>query len=394
MSAKVRTIAVVTAGRADYAIVLPVLRRIRAERGLRLRLIAAGMHLSPRYGRTARAIEADGFEIAERIPLPLSSDTPVGTAEAMGLATVRFARAYARLRPDLLVVSADRYEMHAAGVAALPLRIPVAHIEGGDLTEGAIDDALRHSLTKLSHLHFVSTEAYARRVIQLGEEPWRVRVSGAPSLDTLLSAKVLPAAELEKRWRISLAPAPLLVTYHPVTLQHASTARQLDELLGALSALRRPVLFTMPNSDAGGREIARRIRAFARAHEWASCLDGLDARGYLSLMALSGAMIGNSSSGLIEAPSFGLPVVNVGPRQRGRLRARNVIDAECRRDAIVRAARRALAPGFARSLRGLANPYGRGRAAEAIVERLKSVPLDEKLLIKRFHDIPSKRGGR
>jgi UDP-hydrolysing UDP-N-acetyl-D-glucosamine 2-epimerase len=387
MSSKKRTISVVATNRADYAIILPVLRRIAADRSLRLQLIVAGKDLTTANGPGERAIKADGFPIAARVKIPLASDTPVGMSMSMGHATIGFAQAYARLRPDVLVVSGDRFEMHAAGVAALPLRIPVAHIEGGDLTEGAIDDALRHSLTKLSHLHFVSTKDSARRVIQLGEERWRVAVSGAPSLDTVLSAKLLGATELEKRYGISLEPSPLLITYHPVTLEHESTPRQLAELFGALATLKRPVLFTLPNADAGGREIARRIRAFASTRPWVRVLDTLDALGYLSLMAQAGAMVGNSSSGLIEAPSFGLPVVNIGIRQRGRTRAKNVIDVDCRREEIVRGVRRALKPRFRASLRGLANPYGSGRAAEKIVARLKGVSLDAALTIKKFHDI-------
>lgn len=387
MSSQPRTIAVVSAGRADYAICLPVLRRIQADPALRLHLIVSGMHLSPEFGMTVDSVVADGFEIGDRVEMLLSSDTPEGIAKSMGLGTIGFAQSFARFRPDILVVLADRFEMHAAAVAALPFRIPVAHIEGGDLTEGAIDDALRHSITKLSHLHFVSTEDYGRRVVQLGEDPWRVTISGAPSLDNLKTLKLPSAVELERNYKISLQQPPLLVTFHPVTLEYEHTHQQIGELIEALKTVDMPVVFTMPNADTSGRIIAQAIKEFVSAHPTVHLVENLGTRDYLGMMAQAAAVVGNSSSGIIEAPSFGLPVVNIGTRQRGRSRAANVIDVGYSRSDIIGGIKAALQPAFRRTLRNLVNPYGSGNAAATIVERLKAVSLTEDIISKKFHDI-------
>ena len=332
-----RTIAVATVGRSDYGIYLPVLREIDSHPDLRLSVVAGGMHLSLECGMTVLGIEHDGFDVAERVDVQAASDTPLAVAEAMGLGVAGFARAYARCRPDLLVVLGDRYEMHAAALAALPLRIPTAHIHGGELTEGAIDDALRHCITKLSHLHFVSTETYARRVVQLGEEAWRVFVTGAPSLDNLRTFEPLSRAEIEARVGMTLETAPLLVTYHPVTLEAAGAELwQMAELFAALRDSGRPMIFTLPNADAGGRAIAEMIGAFVEREPGARLVANAGTTLYFSLMSCAAAMVGNSSSGLIEAASFGLPVVNIGSRQSGRIRPANVIDVDYDRYAIAR----------------------------------------------------------
>lgn len=382
-----RTIGVVTVARSDYGIYLPLLRQIQQDPDLRPYLIVSGMHLSPEFGLTVKAIEADGFEVCERVEMLLSSDSPEGIAKSMGLGTIGYAQAYARLRPDILVVLGDRFEMHAAAVAALPFKIPVAHIHGGETTEGAIDDALRHSMTKLSHLHFVSTQEYARRVVQMGEESWRVIVSGAPSLDNLHFVKLLKAHELEVKYRLRLNQPPLLATFHPVTLEYERTEWQVSELLAALDTSEMPVVFTMPNADTSGRIIIRMIKEFVRTHASAQMVDNLGTQGYFSMMALAVAMVGNSSSGLVEAASFELPVVNVGSRQRGRVRGINVIDVDYEQTSILEGLQKALDPGFRAKLRGMRNPYGSGGASEKIVEVLKLVQLDDKLLMKRFHDL-------
>lgn len=383
-----RTIGVVTVSRSDYGIYLPILRRIQTDPDLNLHLIAAGMHLSPEFGLTVRSIEADGFEVRDRVEMLLSSDTPEAIAKAMGLGAIGFAQAYARVRPDILLVLGDRFEMHAAALAALPFKIPMAHTHGGELTEGAIDNALRHSMTKLSHLHFVATEVYAQRLIQMGEEPWRVTVSGAPSLDNLRTVKLLTRAELGARFGVRLDTDPLLVTYHPVTLEYEQTEWQMEELLEALQAFDIPVVFTMPNADPGGRLILQMIREFVRDRPTARLVENLGTQAYFSMMACAAAMVGNSSSGIIEAPSFGLPVVNIGSRQAGRIRAKNVIDVGYSRGEIVEGIRRTVASEFRATLKGLANPYGDGHAAERIVGVLRTVQLDEKLLVKRFHETP------
>lgn len=384
-----RTIAVVTVGRSDFGIYQPVLEAIRNDPSLEYRLIVSGMHLSPYYGRTVEGIEAEGYTVDERVEMLLAADTPEGVAKSMGLGVMGFAQSYAHSRPDLLLVLGDRFEMHAAALAALPFNIPVAHIHGGEVTEGAMDEALRHAITKLSHLHFTSTEAYARRVIQLGEEPWRVTVAGAPSLDHLKNLPLLSAAEMEERFGLHIAEAPLLVTFHPVTLAPGQASAHIAALLQALQDSGLPVIFTLPNADMGNSLIRQAIAAYVEAHpEKAQAVENLGTQGYFSLMRLAVAMVGNSSSGIIEAASFNLPVVNIGTRQRGRVRGRNVLDVGYNQSEILDGIRRAQSPELRSALEGLQNPYGDGQAAERIVARLREVPLDEKLLVKRFHDLP------
>jgi UDP-hydrolysing UDP-N-acetyl-D-glucosamine 2-epimerase len=382
-----RTIGVVTVGRSDYGIYLPLLRRIREDGDLNLHLVVSGMHLSPQYGLTLKQIEADGFGIGDRVEMLLSSDTPEAVSKSLGLGVIGFSQSFARLRPDILVVLGDRFEMFAAALSALPFKIPLAHIHGGELTEGATDDALRHGMTKLSHLHFVSTEEYAERVVQLGEEPWRVVVSGAPGLDNLKWISLMKKRDLESKFGLCLDPAPLLVTYHPVTLEVDGTEWQVGELLAALKQCAMPAVFTMPNADTGNQVISRMIRKFVHTHPSSRWVDNLGTVAYFSLMSRCSAMVGNSSSGLVESPSFRLPVVNVGTRQRGRLRARNVIDVGYGREEVSKAIRKAVSPEFRNVLKGLVNPYGTGHAAEKIVEVLKKTELNETLLLKRFHDV-------
>lgn len=382
-----RIIGVVTTSRADYGIYLPVLRRIQDEPGLALRLLVTGMHLSRRFGMTVKDIEADAFVISERVKMLSNLDDPQAIAKAMARGTAGFAEVFARSRPDILVVLGDRFEMHAAAIAALPFKIPVAHIHGGELTEGAIDDALRHSMTKLSHLHFVATEDYGRRLVQMGEEPWRVTIAGAPSLDNLANLKRLSSADLEIRFGLRVTTDTILVTFHPATLEFEDAGRQVEELMTALKVSGRPIIFTMPNADTGGQVIREHIRRFIRSEPSAQWVESLGTEGYFSVLALCAAMVGNSSSGLLEAPSFGLPVVNVGSRQRGRVRGANVIDVDNGWENIVDGIRQATDPVFRKSLQGMANPYGDGKAAHRIVSKLAEVTISTGLIIKRFHDI-------
>lgn len=382
-----RTIGVVTVARSDYGIYRPVLRRIQADKRLRLHLIVAGAHLRAEFGRTIREIEADGFPVGARVDLLRGSDSPLAIAEAIGRGVAAYARCYARRRPDLLVVLGDRFEMYAAAVAALPFAIPIAHIHGGELTAGAMDDAIRHSMTKLSHLHFVSTREYARRVIQLGEEPWRVMVSGAPSLDNLRAMNLLSRGELERQFGVNVDPAPLLVTFHPVTLETGRTEDYTRELLAALETVALPVVFTAPNADTHGRRIRRLVARYVKANATARFVENLGTRGYFGLMAHARVMVGNSSSGILEAASFKLPVVNIGTRQEGRVRPRNVIDVGYGRHDIAGGIRRAISRSFRDSLADLCNPYDAGGAATTIVRRLIHVPIGNKLVMKRFHDL-------
>jgi UDP-hydrolysing UDP-N-acetyl-D-glucosamine 2-epimerase len=383
----IKTIGVVTVGRSDYGIYLPILKRISAEPDLRLLLYVGGMHFSPEFGSTVQVIEADGFEIAERVEMSTASDRPEDIAKSMGRGTIGFAEAYTRSRPDILLVLGDRFEMHSAVVAALPLRIPVAHIHGGELSEGAIDDALRHSITKLSHLHFVSAAAHAERVIQMGEEPWRVIVSGAPALDNLNAIDLPSRAQLSETYGLPEEESFLLVTYHPVTLEHEKTGYQMTELFQALDETGATVVFTYPNADTGSRAIIDAIHQYEAGNNRVHVMVNLGTQAYFSMMKHAAAMVGNSSSGIIEAASFKLPVVNIGNRQKGRLRAGNVIDVGYSHQEIAAGIKRAITADFREGLADLVNPYGDGSAAEKIVARLRAVELNDGLLIKHFHEM-------
>ncbi|MFH1633112.1 MAG: UDP-N-acetylglucosamine 2-epimerase [Chloroflexota bacterium] len=382
-----RTIGVVTTARSDYGIYLPLLRAIQTDPELRLQLFVSGMHLSPEFGLTVNMIGADGFEIAERVEMLLSSDTPEGIAKSVGLGIIGFAQVFARTRPDILVVLGDRFEMYTAAVAALPFKIPVAHIHGGDVTRGAIDDALRHSMTKLSHIHFVATETYASRVAQLGEEPWRITVCGETSLDNLRTIQFLTKEELKAQYGIPVEPPPLLVTYHPVTLEYEQTEWQINELLAALDMFSLPVVFTMPNADMGNNIIRQKIDEYKQSRSNVWCLENMGTQGYFSLLHIAAAMIGNSSSGIVEAPSFKLPVVNVGSRQEGRIRAANVIDVGYARKEIIKGIEKAISEEFRNTLQDIVSPFGDGHAADRIVESLRSVQINSLLLKKKFIDL-------
>ena len=382
-----RSIGVVSVARSDYGIYRPLLKKILADGQLRLHLLVAGSHLAPEFGLTVREIERDGIPIGSRIETLLSSDTPEAIGKSLSLGIAGFSQAYASARPDLLVVLGDRFDMYAAAVAALPFKIPVAHIHGGELTQGAIDDALRHSLTKLSHLHFVATEEYGRRVKQLGEEPWRVTVCGALSLDNLREIKLLSKAEIEQRWKLKLETSFLLATYHPVTLEYEQTETQTREFLGALEAVQMPAVVTLPNADTSGRIIIQLLREFAAAHPRIQLVDSLGTQGYFSLMKLAAAMVGNSSSGILEAASFKLPVVNIGTRQQGRMRPRNVVDVGYLRQEVVAGIQHVLSAVFLTGLADLQNPYGDGHAAERIVNKIKEPVPAGRLIRKEFCDL-------
>ena len=379
-----RTIGAVTVSRSDYGIYLPVLKAIQADPELQLRLYVGGMHLSPEFGLTVREIEADGFEICERVEMLLSSDRPEGIAKSIGLGVIGFSQAYARSRPDLLLLLGDRFEMLAAALAALPFNIPMAHIHGGELTEGAIDDAIRHAITKMSHLHFVATESYAKRVIRMGEEPWRVVVSGAASLDNLGSVQLLTREELEEKYGIETEPPFLLITWHPVTLEYEETKNQIEALLTALGKVEGTLVFTYPNADTSSRSVIEAIEGFVACTPRAKLFVNLGTQGYFSLMKHATAMVGNSSSGIIEAASFNLPVVNVGDRQRGRVRAENVIDVGNAHTEILAGIQKALSQDFRVAISEVINPYGDGKAATRILDKLKGVKLDKDLIKKRF----------
>lgn len=369
------------------------MRKIQQDSSLHLHLVVSGMHLSPAFGLTINDIERDGFEPADRVDMLLSSDTPEGIAKSMGIGTIGFADSYARVRPDILLVLGDRFEILAAVSAVSPFNIPVAHIHGGESTEGAIDESYRHAITKLSHLHFVSAEPYFFRIVQMGEEPWRVKITGAPGLDNLQNIGKSESNDALDTWLRDVGENFLLATYHPATLDSSDTGSQMDELLSALDHSGLPVLFTYPNADAGNRAIINKIQIFQAERSRVRVETNLGSDRYFNLMGRAAAMVGNSSSGIIEAASFRLPVVNIGARQQGRIRPVNVLDVACDRAQILSAVKHAVSSIFKESLKSLINPYGDGHASERIVDRLKTVNLNQRLLQKRFHDLGAVQSG-
>lgn len=377
-----RTVAVVTTSRADYSHLYWVLRELQEHPRIELRLIVTAAHLAEEFGRAVEEIEADGFRVDERIECLAASDDDVGMAETIGTAVLGLAEALGRMRPDLLLLVADRHELLAPAAVALALRIPIAHVEGGEVSEGAVDDAVRNAVTKLSHLHFTPTEAARRRVLAMGEEEWRVHRVGAPSLDHLRRSRLPGREEIEKTLGVELDEPSLLVAYHPVTIAR-DTLRETDALFAALERLPHQLLFVFPNADAGSRRLVRRARELCRSRDRAHLFVNLNPVVYWGLLRQVSAMVGNSSSGIMESPSIPLPTVNVGIRQQGRERAANVLDAAAEPEAILEAVETALDPRFRQELQGLDNPYGDGRAAERIVEVLAEVPLGEELLLKR-----------
>jgi len=376
-----RKIAVITTSRADYSHLYWPLRDLSAHPQVDLKLIVLGSHLAPEFGRTIRHIEQDGFPIAAEIECLLSSDSDVGMAKTIGVATLSLADCLGQMRPDILLLIADRYEMLAPASVALALRIPVAHIEGGEISEGAIDDAVRNALTKMSHVHFTSTYEARRRIIALDEEEWRVHRAGAPSLDHLRRGALHTRQHLEAHLGIALDNF-VVVAYHPVTIAR-DTIGEANALFGALDALPDQILFCYPNADAGSRELIERTRSFVASRTNSHVFINLDALTYWSLLRHANLFLGNSSSGIMETPSFALPTVNVGLRQQGRERARNIIDAAADVGAILEAISTARGAEFRNSLRGMTNPYGDGCASEKIVQVLTTVPLSQELLMKR-----------
>ncbi|MGD9537709.1 MAG: UDP-N-acetylglucosamine 2-epimerase [Alphaproteobacteria bacterium] len=380
-------VCVVTGSRADYGLLQPVMAALAADPAFALRIVATGMHCSPEFGLTYREIEADGFRIDEKVEMLLSSDTRIGAAKAMGLGAIGCADALGRLAPDLVMLLGDRFEALAAASAAHLLGLPVAHLSGGDLTEGAFDDAIRHAITKLSHLHFVASEDSARRVRQLGEPADRVHRVGDPGLDHLKGFAPPPREAVEQALGFRFRRRNFLVTFHPVTNDARPSAEQLDALLAALEALgdEAGLVITKPNADPEGRALIERLEAFAARQDNVSLHTSLGRRRYFGVMAHVDAVVGNSSSGLLEAPSLGKPTVNIGRRQERRLRARSVIDCPAETAAILAAIERALAL----DCRKVENPYGDGEAAPRILAVLKSIGEPKRLLAKRFVDLPA-----
>lgn len=386
-------VCVVTGTRADYGLLRPVMRALQDDDRFELQVLATGAHLSPEFGHTVDAVAADGFQVDERVEMLLSSDTPVGITKSLGLATIGMADSVQRLRPDLLMLLGDRYEILAAAQAALVARIPVAHLSGGDITEGAIDDAIRHAVTKMSHLHFATNEPAADRIRQMGEDPARVFTVGNPALDDLIPFKPLPRQELATALGLDLRDRNIVVTYHPVTLADEPPGPAGDELLAALDTLGDEVgiVLTLPNADTWGRVLLDKMRAFAAGRAHVAAHESLGQTRYWSCLKSFDAIVGNSSSGLIEAPAVGLPAVNIGERQRGRLRSDgSTVDCLPYRGAIADAIRKVLSwvdvP--------VSSPYGDGSACGKVVHELGTLRSLGALRTKRFHRLGTDSGNQ
>ena len=380
-----RKICVVTGTRAEYGLLYWLMKEIQADEELVLQLVVTGMHLSPEFGLTYKVIEADGFVIDAKVEMLLSSDTPVGVAKSIGLGVIGFAESLDWLKPDIMVVLGDRYEILAAAQAALIARIPVAHIAGGDVTEGAFDESIRHSITKMSHLHFVTNAQSAARVRQLGEDPSHVYTVGNPGLDHLKRMEFLSRKELEQNLGFSFREQNLLITFHPSTLDSESASRQFQELLQALDQLSDNfgLFFTYPNADPHGRALIAMLDEYVLGRKNAKAFVSLGQQRYLSLMAQVDAVVGNSSSGLYETPSFKIPTINIGDRQKGRLRAASIFDCETKCESIVDTVHKAMKMDCSQ----VVNPYGDGNSSKQILATLKSCINYQSLLQKKFFEV-------
>ena len=389
---KARKLCVVTTSRADYGHLRQLMIKIQQDPGLDLEVVATGMHLMRSQGYTVRNIGADGIRVARNVPMMLANDDDISITKSIGLGLISFAEVLSELEPDILVLLGDRYELFAPAIAALMQRTPIAHIHGGETSQGAIDEAIRHSITKMATFHFPVTRQYAARIRQMGEPPERIFNCGAPGLDSLYASPLLTRPELEQRLSMVLDEAAAIVTYHPVTTEAADTWRQIENLLAALESMPLKVLFTRSNADTQGSLINEDIVGFVRDHdpERYRLMDSVGQQVFLSCLKHMDVMIGNSSSGLIEAPSLQIPVVNIGNRQQGRLRAANVIDVGYDADAIRGAIEKSLSKAFRSQMASVVNPYDEqkdGKASYRIKEVLKSVELSDSCVKKVFVDL-------
>lgn len=383
-----RKVCIITGSRAEYGLLRPLIENIRKDASLQLQLVATGMHLSPEFGLTYKEIEKDGFVINEKIEILLSSDTPISISKSMGLGIMGFSEAFERLKPSIAVVLGDRFEIFSAASAALVSRIPIAHISGGELTEGVFDDSFRHSITKMSQLHFTSTEEYRKRVIQLGEDPKRVFNVGAIGLDNIKRLNLLSKKELENKLDFKFNKHNLLTTFHPVTLEDNTSGKQLQELLGALDELKDTnIIFTKTNADTNGRIINRMIDKYVskNCHK-AIAFTSMGQLRYLSTMQFVDAVIGNSSSGISEAPSFKTGTINIGDREKGRVKAKSIVDCRPIKEDIRKAIKKLYSVEFQRSLKNVKNPYEGNNTTDRITKILKSYDIGN-ILKKTFYDL-------
>lgn len=387
-----RRVAVVTGSRADYGLLRPTLKRLEEDPRMDLALVACAMHLSDAFGNTLEEVEADGFEVAARVPTDADDDAPGALGRRLAAAAGGFTEAFTDLEPDLVLLLGDRYEMLGAALAATGLGLVIAHVHGGELSEGSLDDAMRHSITKLAHIHFVAAREYGERVCQLGEQPGRVHVVGAAGLEAIRALEPLPLDELAGSLGVEQPGTPLIVaTLHPASIEPERAAADAEEVSAALRELAADgatIVVTLPNDDPGNRPVRDAMLELASSAPGVSAHASLGQRRYLSLLSHADLVVGNSSSGLIEAPGLGVPVVNVGDRQRGRLRSALVIDSAPERVAVLEAARRGLDPAFREGARGVPNPYGDGDVSRRVVETLASTGLGPDIRRKQFADLP------
>lgn len=383
-----RKICVVTGSRAEYGLLRWLMEEIKADKALELQVVVTGMHLSPEYGMTYKEIEKDGFKISHKIKISLNDDSPEGIAKSFAEAVPGFSTAFNRLKPDIIVILGDRYEILAAGISAMFSRIPIAHIHGGELTEGAIDDTIRHSLTKISHLHFAATKEYRKRIIQLGEQPSRVFNFGSPAIDYLKTVKLPSRTNLEKRTGFKLGKINFLVTYHPETLSGANNEKAVKKMLKAFDSFpEAKIIFTKHNADSGGRIIGKTIEKYIRGNPGkAKLVTSLGRLYYLAAVKHCDVVIGNSSSGLIEVPAMKKPTINIGSRQDGRIKAQSVIDCPAESVKITSAIKKALSKDFYAKLAKMKSPYGDGDSSRKIKEVLKKMDLN-KIICKKFYNI-------
>ena len=383
-----RSVCVVTGSRAEYGLLYWLMKEIQTAKDLELQIIATGMHISPEFGNTYRQIEQDGFKIDKKVEMLLSSDSEVGITKSMGLGLIGFADAIDNLKPDLIIVLGDRFEIFSAVSAAMIAKIPVAHLHGGEATEGAFDESIRHSITKMSHLHFTATEEYKKRVIQLGEQPERVFNVGAVGVDNIKKLTLLSREEFEKSIDFSLAQRNLLITFHPVTLENATAREQFTNILQAVDKqVDTHLIFTKANADTNGKVINQMIDEYVTLHpEKAIAFTSLGQLRYLSALQYVDGVVGNSSSGLVEVPSFKICTINIGDRQRGRIKADSVIDCDTSVESIQSSLNKLFSPLFQEQLQQIKNPYGNGGASKKIVEIIRIFSLD-RVLKKRFYNI-------
>ena len=388
---KKRKICVVTGTRAEYGLLYWLMKKIENDDSMILQLVVTGMHLSPEFGLTYKQIEKDGFTINRKVEMLLSSDTSTGISKSMGLAMIGFAEAFEEMNPDLVIVLGDRFEIFSAVSAATIAKIPIAHLHGGETTEGAYDEAMRHSISKMAHLHFTATEVYRNRVIQLGEQPDRVFNVGATGIDNIELLTLLNRESLEESIGFKLGKKNFLVTFHPVTLENSTSEQQFSNLLSVLDKLKDThILFTKANADTDGRVINSMIDEYVMSHpDNTTSFTSLGQLRYLSAMQYVDGVVGNSSSGLLEAPSFRIGTINIGDRQKGRIKAGSVIDCLPTKESIEDALKILFSSDFQEQMESVENPYGKGGATDAIISIIKISKLDG-LLKKQFYDIESK----